>query len=182
MDSGKACNYGRDNHGRPICFGSARLHDTSIRDLNEVGLNYLGFRVTHSDLWPWLQEQMFCVWSIEQMQKSSPIGVSRNCFVFDLAGFAMKNMDYQFSAFMIHMFQNYYPDTLGVAYVLNAPWLFSSCWAILKRWIDPETERKVQFVKLPVLQTHIDISQMPTSLGGPWEYDPDALLIPAETS
>merc|ERR1712137_288245 len=93
-------------------------------------------------------------------------GVYRSYIVFDLGGFSLRNMDYQFMKFMIHMLQNYYPDTLGVALVLNSPWLFSGCWAILKRWIDPVSQKKVQFVNLEQLQEYIHPEDIPAAFGG----------------
>jgi hypothetical protein len=98
------------------------------------------------------------------------------CIVFDLAGFGLGNMDYQFMKFMIHMLQNYYPDTLGVAYVVNSPWLFSGCWAMLKGWIDPVSQKKVNFVNLQQLSEAIEPQNLPKDFGGSWVFDPDAFL------
>ena len=39
--------------------------------------------------------------------------------------------------------QNYYPERLGKLYVINAPWGFSSIFAIVKKFLDPVTVAKI---------------------------------------
>jgi len=99
-------------------------------------------------------------------------GVQRSCVVFDLGGFSLKNMDYQFMKFMIGILQNYYPDSMGQCLILNSPWLFSGCWLILKRWIDPVSQQKIRFVSQQELLEFIEKDQIPTLYGGTsgWEY------------
>lgn len=115
---------------------------------------------------------------MERERKAFREGVYRTCIVFDLGGFALKNMDYKFMKFMIHILQNYYPDTLGVALVLNSPWLFSGCWAILKRWIDPVSQKKVNFISYQQMGDFIDIDIIPKSFEGndDWEFNPEEFL------
>lgn len=33
--------------------------------------------------------------------------------------------------------QDYYPEIMGKMYIINAGYLFSGIWAIVKLWIDP---------------------------------------------
>jgi hypothetical protein len=98
-------------------------------------------------------------------------GITRSCVVFDLGGFALRNMDYAFMKFMINILQNYYPDSMGKCLILNSPWLFSSCWYILKQWIDPVSQEKIQFIAQAELKNFIEESRIPKCNGGPdWEY------------
>ena|SRR3990167_2635340 len=99
-------------------------------------------------------------------------GIHRSCVIFDLGGFALRNMDYSFMKFMIHMLQNYYPESMGVCLILNSPWLFSGCWAVLKHWIDPRSQEKIKFIASAQLSEFIDPTAIPKSLGGSeeWEY------------
>lgn len=39
--------------------------------------------------------------------------------------------------------QNYYPERLGKLYILNAPWGFSTIFAVVKRFLDPVTVAKI---------------------------------------
>jgi len=123
IKTGKAFFHGYDKQNRPITYVKASLHDGNTRELDEI--------------------EKFCVYMMEKEHNELfKNGVYRSCIIFDLNGFSLRNMDYQFMKFMIHILQNYYPDTLGVALVLNSPWLFSGCWAVLKRWIDPVSQKK----------------------------------------
>ncbi|CAF1468066.1 unnamed protein product [Rotaria sordida] len=96
--------------------------------------------------------------------------------IFDMAGFSLKNMDYQHIHFLVNLVQSYYPESLGLALIVNAPWLFNSCWQIIKRWLDPVVESKVQFIKkLNDLTKFIDLSNTPKRLNG---NNPDFKYIP----
>jgi len=58
--------------------------------------------------------------------------------------------------FLVEIFEKYYPESLGVALILNAPWIFSGCWAVIKPWLPPVTASKVQFVNTSQLEQYID--------------------------
>lgn len=65
--------------------------------------------------------------------------------------------------------QDYYPETMGAAYVVNAPKLFSLLWAIVKGFLDERTRSKVRIIGSnyrPVLLEAIDAENLPEFLGG----------------
>ena len=37
-----------------------------------------------------------------------------------------------------------YPETLGKMLVINAPFLAVSTWSMVKRWLDPRTQQKIE--------------------------------------
>lgn len=78
----------------------------------------------------------------------------------------MKSMDYQLIRFMVDYLQNYFPDTAGVILMLNAPFLFSSFWSLVKRWLDPVSAKKVRFVSQKDLLQYIDGDSLPQEYGG----------------
>jgi hypothetical protein len=89
------------------------------------------------------------------------------CMVFDMSGFSMQNMDYGFIRFLLNCFQNYYPEMLGVALIVGAPWIFHGCWKIIKQLLDPVVANKVQFIKdKSEIKNYIDESEIPECLGG----------------
>lgn len=73
--------------------------------------------------------------------------------------------------FLVSHLRNYYPDTLGVALVLNSPWLFSGCWTLIKPWIDPVTATKVKFIESKKLVDWMDKAHIPKEAGGDLEID-----------
>ncbi len=42
----------------------------------------------------------------------------------------------------------HYPERLGYALILNAPWIFNATWVAMKAFMDTETSAKVGFVKV----------------------------------
>lgn len=74
--------------------------------------------------------------------------------------------DYVFQASTIG--QNYYPETMGKFYIINAPWVFSAVWSIIKPWLDPVTISKIDILKdgRKELLMQIPAQNLPSDLGG----------------
>eukprot|EP01122_Echinamoeba_exundans_P013714 TRINITY_DN6027_c0_g2_i1.p2 TRINITY_DN6027_c0_g2~~TRINITY_DN6027_c0_g2_i1.p2 ORF type:complete len:340 (-),score=95.53 TRINITY_DN6027_c0_g2_i1:1608-2627(-) len=148
---GKAFFGGYDKQGRIICWLRVRLHFSSQSD-------------------PELTRRM-CLWFIERGLQMTKEDVPFATMVFDLSNFSLSNMDYKFVKYLIDVFANYYPDTLGVALVLNSPWLFSGCWALIKPWIDPVTATKVIFTDNKKITDWMDKAHVPKEAGGDLDVD-----------
>ncbi len=69
--------------------------------------------------------------------------------------------------------QNYYPESLGVTLLLNAPWIFKGCWSLIKNWIDPYAAKKISFVTQPELLNFINEEDLLVEYGGkdPFTYE-----------
>ena len=68
-----------------------------------------------------------------------------------------------------HIGQNYYPESLGKMYVVNAPWVFATVWSVVRGWLDPVTAAKVTIVNgngRKELLEQIDEDSLPSELGG----------------
>ena len=39
-----------------------------------------------------------------------------------------------------------YPETLGKMFMINAPFIFSGIWSIIKGWLDEKIRRKINMV------------------------------------
>ena len=74
--------------------------------------------------------------------------VESNCQIFDLIeGNIRKLMSRQCLALLkigSKLAQDYYPESMGAAYIVNAPMLFSMLWAIVKGFLDERTRAKVR--------------------------------------
>ena len=63
--------------------------------------------------------------------------------IFDMAGWSMKHTSMKMIANMISILQNYYPERLNKAFLVNTPYLFNVAWKVIKLWLDPRTAAKV---------------------------------------
>ncbi|KAL5614974.1 hypothetical protein BROUX41_005041 [Berkeleyomyces rouxiae] len=70
------------------------------------------------------------------------------CTIMDLKGVSVTRIPQVYnnvqSASVLS--QNYYPERLGRLYLINAPWGFSTVWAVVKRWLDPVTVQKIHIL------------------------------------
>jgi hypothetical protein len=76
-----------------------------------------------------------------------------------------------------HIDQNNYPETLGATIILNAGWVFSSVFKVIATFLDPRTREKIQMLgsskkDLAVLQSFLDLDQIPACVGGNLPYAP----------
>ena len=67
------------------------------------------------------------------------------CLVIDLDRFSLQNMDYQCVKKIISFLKNCYPERLGVCLIVNSPWIFYSCWTIIKCFLNDVTRSKFLF-------------------------------------
>lgn len=107
----------------------------------------------------------YIIYSLEAALKQSVPTEHRIIVIFDLSGFSYSCMDYDAVKLLIDILQTQYPEILGVAYVVNAPWVFNACWAIISMWLDPVTKAKVSFVNEKHIREIMDGSEVPSYLG-----------------
>ncbi|CAE6532270.1 unnamed protein product [Rhizoctonia solani] len=97
--------------------------------------------------------------------------VETSCTILDLSGVGLSSFyqvkDYVMQASAIG--QNYYPETMGKFYIINAPYLFSGVWALVKPWLDEVTVAKIAILgggyKDTLLQ-QIPVENLPADFGG----------------
>ncbi|ODN98238.1 Sec14 cytosolic factor [Cryptococcus wingfieldii CBS 7118] len=61
------------------------------------------------------------------------------------------------------------PETMGHMFIINAPYLFSTVWSLIKPWLDEATVRKIHILGKNYkkeLQEYIPAENLPASLGG----------------
>ena len=93
--------------------------------------------------------------------------------IFDMTNGSIRKMMSRQSLRLLQMgskiAQDYYPETMGAVYVVNAPMLFAALYAIVKGFLDERTRSKIRIHSSnwqPVLLEAIDAENLPTFLGG----------------
>jgi len=104
-------------------------------------------------------------------------GIARNqenplaTLVIIMNQFSLSNMDYNFCQFLFQAFGLHYPEALSHILLVDAGWLFSTCWSILKGWIDLRTASKIKFITMSELTDYIAEENLPKDYGGTnWQY------------
>ncbi|XP_076040080.1 uncharacterized protein LOC143024788 isoform X1 [Oratosquilla oratoria] len=117
----------RDLAGRPLLYIPAKNHSVLQRNLEEL-----------TD---------FVVYCLEtSCNKCVEEKIDNLCIVFDLKGFRLSCMDYSLVRKMLWLLNCHYPERLGVCIIMNSPFLFYTCWSIIKTWMDDNTRSKFHFV------------------------------------
>lgn len=97
--------------------------------------------------------------------------VETSCTILDLENVGLGQFyrvkDYVSAAAKIG--QDYYPETMGKFYIINAPMLFSTVWSLIKPWLDVVTVSKIDILGRDykkVLLNQIPAENLPKDLGG----------------
>ncbi|KAL7667113.1 hypothetical protein ABC855_g775 [[Candida] zeylanoides] len=148
-----------------------------IRGADLAGNSLFLFKVNRhyaSDATP--QEMKdWCILHIEWarlMMREISTGNDCAAVFFDMTGFSLKNIDYFTVKFIAETLEAHYPECLAYIMIYNAPWIFQTCWNVIKGWLDPVVASKVKFVKSKSeVATFIDLGSLPKCMGGENEYD-----------
>ena len=97
--------------------------------------------------------------------------IETSCTVMDLKNVGIgqfwKVSSYVQQASKIGQF--YYPETMGRFYIINAPYIFTTVWAVVKAWLDPVTREKIQILGsnyIGELAKQIPMENIPSLIGG----------------
>lgn len=135
-----------DHRGRPIILVTVRNHDARTRDLNVI--------------------TKFIIYILEEATRRCDEDVIDNlCITFDLKGFTFSNMDYGFVKQLIWLLSRRYPERLGKCLIVNSPFIFTGCWALIRLWLHEVTSNKIVFIKNEEqLAEFIPLHALPKSL------------------
>lgn len=104
-------------------------------------------------------------------ETGNPDRVMQTCTILDMKDIKLGNASasYKFVKPASEMAQNNYPEILGNMFILNAPFLFTGIWAIVRMWIDDKTKEKIHILgsgyKKELLK-YIDPENLPDFLDG----------------
>ncbi|EGF81563.1 hypothetical protein BATDEDRAFT_4327, partial [Batrachochytrium dendrobatidis JAM81] len=152
-----------DRLGRPVYI--ERLHTLDVKRL---------FEVTNQD-----RVVMKHVREYEKLMRyrlpacSAKVGhpLEQGCSIIDLKGVPLSSFNQVRKVLqsLSAVAQNYYPETLGRMYIINAPTLFTTIWGIIKSMLDENTVAKISVIGSNYAKTlleDIEPENLPKFLGG----------------
>jgi len=97
--------------------------------------------------------------------------VCQSFTILDLKGVSLRQFAsaFGFVKRTISIAQDYYPETLGMMFVINAPLLFTSTWGMIKPLLDPVTISKIKIIGSGYqkeLLSFVDAENLPAEFGG----------------
>ncbi|KAG0013181.1 hypothetical protein BGZ80_011244 [Entomortierella chlamydospora] len=151
MEMGGIYARGTDKQGRLVINIPVRLLKTSNQDPKSL--------------------EKFTLYITEMRRVLIQYPIETVCIVYDMTGFGIANMDYNFVKYTIRSFEAYYPESLGVMLFHKAPLVFWGVWKIIEPWLDPVVASKVRFTRSDKeLTEYIDASHLPVKFGGLDKY------------
>jgi len=141
LDNKKLTIEGPTKNETISLFIHAGRHNKNDRDIDEM--------------------RMYIIYTLESVIAKSKADEESILIVFDLSEFSYNCMDYEALKLLINILQYNYPDILSVALVVNAPFIFTACWYVIKGWFDPITAAKAQFIKKDELLNYFESTSLP---------------------
>ena len=98
------------------------------------------------------------------------------CCIVDLKGFTMSQVTndvWKLMKLSNSTTADNYPESLGVFFILNAPFYFRAVWNVIKTFVDARTIKKFKILGSSfqgVLHEHVDIDNLPKEYGGSGKY------------
>jgi len=150
--------FGQDKTGRPIYWERTGLVSVSKMLEQFTSEEILGRHIRHMEL---------------TTKGRMGDNVTQQIIVMDMKGLSLKPDSKSLRIFKdtIDIDQLYYPERLGILFIVNAPWLFKPLWAMIRPWLDPITVKKFQILSAganlgQTLIQYIDADQIPEEYGG----------------
>lgn len=106
------------------------------------------------------------------------------CTIMDLKGVGISKATqvYGYVRQASSISQDHYPERLGKLYIINAPWGFTPVWNVIKGWLDPVTQKKINVLGsgyAKELLAQIPAENLPTQFGGKCKCDGGCALSDA---
>eukprot|EP00930_Biecheleria_cincta_P088561 TRINITY_DN77808_c0_g1_i1.p1 TRINITY_DN77808_c0_g1~~TRINITY_DN77808_c0_g1_i1.p1 ORF type:complete len:331 (+),score=40.96 TRINITY_DN77808_c0_g1_i1:62-1054(+) len=162
-------HFGHDKEGHPLYWErtgiGAQLFPNLVKEL------------THDEIvFDHIRQQELALAKCEEASIKYNKYVGKQTVIMDMDGMSYWPRAGGFSVFkrILVIDSKYYPETLARHYIINAPWVFTKIWALIKPMLDPVTANKVHIMGkdyLPTLLEAIDAHQIPREFGGTSEME-----------
>eukprot|EP01119_Soliformovum_irregulare_P019824 TRINITY_DN6355_c0_g1_i1.p2 TRINITY_DN6355_c0_g1~~TRINITY_DN6355_c0_g1_i1.p2 ORF type:complete len:357 (+),score=106.39 TRINITY_DN6355_c0_g1_i1:1656-2726(+) len=152
QNEGKMYRNGKDKFGRPIIYMKPRFDNTGAEQ-KEVKVKYLVYLLEKAIL---------------SMDESK--GVEKLALYIDwkdysqLGGMSQMSISKEIAGIL----QDHYPERLGVAFMLNAPFMFKVFWKFISAFLAESTKQKVVMMgsDMEPLQETVDLDVLEEEFGG----------------
>lgn len=141
VEATNVCVFLYDKIHRPSSYNFIRRHKPNERDAEDY--------------------KWFIIHSMERLLREADPVEQRGIIVMDLKGFGLGNMDYEVVKLLLSIVQANYPETMHRILVVDSPYIFSACWAVIRPWIDPVTAAKIEFIKRDQLTNFFNADDLP---------------------
>jgi len=154
---GKMYRNGFDKKGQPLIYMKPGKDNTGPehRDVKIKYLVYVMEKASKS-IDPSLGVEKFS-WIIDYNNYSGMGGISMAKIAKDIVG----------------ILQDHYPERLGSAFIINAPFMFEVFWKMISPFVDDVTKAKVKLLKhddFTELHEAVELDQLETDYGGTNQY------------
>eukprot|EP00475_Leptophrys_vorax_P030500 TRINITY_DN4574_c0_g2_i1.p1 TRINITY_DN4574_c0_g2~~TRINITY_DN4574_c0_g2_i1.p1 ORF type:complete len:312 (+),score=80.39 TRINITY_DN4574_c0_g2_i1:125-1060(+) len=121
-----------------------------------------------------IQMQEVLMWLKNQTTEKIGALTYKSIVIMDMQDFGFQHLSTTFYnpiKSILTIDQYYYPETLYKLFVINAPFSFRTLWAVVKPWLHPLTQSRIQILGgskeyLPKLKEIMDEDQIPRYIGG----------------
>nr|GAT60695.1 predicted protein [Mycena chlorophos] len=112
----------------------------------------------------------YTVWMLERCIDVMPAGVESLDLLIDYADKA-KNPSLGTARAVLNILQSHYPERLGLAMILNVPFLLNAFYKLITPFVDPVTRLKMRFNPKAIEEDIFAPDQITTSWGGAINFD-----------
>lgn len=113
--------------------------------------------------------ERYIVYILESTIRELPPHVDAICLIIDVKGTAYRNFSLAHNKHLMTLCQNYYPERLARAFVVNSSWAVKIFWKSIKPFLHQDSIDKVSFLdphELHILHDFIDPAQLLQEYGG----------------
>mmetsp|Transcript_12214 Transcript_12214/g.23169 ORF Transcript_12214/g.23169 Transcript_12214/m.23169 type:complete len:414 (-) Transcript_12214:1697-2938(-) len=149
MRRGFIFRYGNDRQDRPIILFRACRYLPKEMQLEDV--------------------ERYLLYLLESTLRELPPHVDAYSMIFDVKDAAYRNFSLSHNKYLLTLFQNYYPERLARAFIINSSWAIKIFWKSVKPFLHQDSIDKVSFLEtheLHILKDFIEPSQLLQEYGG----------------